>query len=186
MTTLRSLFGLPLTLGILILVSGCTSESGFAPGQSPPNFVVRGVNGEAISLDQYKGKTVLLNFWASWCEPCRVELPQLRKLAASLDPKNFIVLTIAVEDQKEAALEQLGAHSGNLIPAFDLDGSVRAQFKLQGFPESFLVDREGKLILFPDPESGRADVRIVGPREWSSPKMMARIRAATGMTASVH
>ncbi|NDC39499.1 MAG: TlpA family protein disulfide reductase, partial [Proteobacteria bacterium] len=138
-----------------------------------PDFTLRDTAGNVRSLSDFRGKVVLLNFWASWCGPCVSELPSLQRLAGRYAERGLVVLGVGVDDQSQS-LEQFQKAYGLSYPTLvDPDGAVKRTYKLTGVPESFFIDRDGKFLLTIDPDTNDPTVRIVGPREWDTPRMLA-------------
>ncbi len=131
--------------------------------------------GKEVTLADFKGRALLVNFWATWCGPCIEEMPSLDRLQAALGGKDFTVLTIN-EDRRGAAvagpflekhgLKHLGIHA-------DRQMALARAFGLHGMPSSYLIDRNGKLI-----------GSLVGPAEWDSPAAKAMIRRQLAKTAT--
>ena len=161
----------------IALLGGCShrEEMGLAPGNKPPPFQLKSLKGEIASLESFKGKTVLLNFWASWCAPCVEEMPALQNLYSKAEGLGLEVVAVAVSDAEDAVSKFREANNLTFPILLDPEGEVRDQYKVQGFPESFIIDKNGRLILFPDPEKGIPSVRIVGGRSWDSDQMLARL-----------
>ncbi|MDP2834082.1 MAG: TlpA disulfide reductase family protein [Pseudomonadota bacterium] len=132
-----------------------------------PNFELRGLAGETRSKRDYRGRVVLLNFWASWCPPCREEFPSLERLQQALGGRDFTVLAIAVADSETA----VGRFLEGRRPAFDVllddERKTAADYRSPGVPVTYLLDRQGRLL------AGKT-----GPRQWDGPEMQALIRAA--------
>lgn len=166
------LLGLVATLEI-----GCTRarDTGLAPGNFPPHFSLPSLDGtRQISLSDYQGKVVLLNFWATWCGPCVQEMPGLERLYTKLKDRGFVVLAVAIDDSKES-VEQFRQQYGISFPvALSEDGQVKADYQTSGVPETFIVGKDGRLVLMPDPEDGELSVRMTGPRRWDSPNSVVR------------
>ncbi len=131
------------------------------------NFMLE--NGTATSLKTWKGRVVLVNLWATWCAPCREEMPALAALQTSMGSKDFEVVAISVDrkgiDASGRFLKEVGATSLKLY----VDPSTEAlgQFQAVGLPASILIDREGREI-----------GRLLGPAKWNSPEASALIAAA--------
>ena len=161
---------------LVAVVTACQprTEVGLGPGDEAPGFSLPAIGAEkTISLADFRGKTVLINFWASWCEPCVSEVPALEKLYQQLAPKGFVVLGVGIDDDR-ASLDRLRQKFGVTFPlVIDTTGKTKNAYKIQGVPESFVVGPEGKLVLHQDVENGELTVRIIGPRSWSSPKALA-------------
>jgi peroxiredoxin len=108
-------------------------------------FSLTSLDGKTYSLEGLRGKVVLLNFWATWCPPCRKEMPDLQKLYGELAPKGFVVL--AVSDEKRDVVEKFLADKHYTFPVLLDDGrKVHESFDVEGIPKSFLFSREGKIV----------------------------------------
>lgn len=134
-----------------------------------PVFPFQGPDGNPLSSADLKGKVVLLNIWATWCVPCREEMPQLNDLQAELGGDTFEVVALNIEkggeEKARAFLEETGAK--DLALYTDPTGKAFATLKVVGMPTTLLVDRHGK-------EMGR----LVGPADWASPEAVALVQAA--------
>lgn len=123
--------------------------------------------GEEISLASYKGKGIVLNFWATWCAPCVREMPQLDRLSAFVKDNNIEVLTVS-EDRKGlvSAPKFYKTHNLNDLPVLaDPKGRLMRAFSAPGLPLSVLINKQGQEI-----------GRVVGPAEWDSVEIVAFIR----------
>jgi thiol-disulfide isomerase/thioredoxin len=127
--------------------------------------------GQPRALADFRGKVVLLNLWATWCLPCRQEMPALARLQARLGGSHFEVLALATDKKGLPAVQAFYAELGLKAPAIFVDGSERATSQLGalGLPTTLLVDAQGN-------EIGRA----VGPREWDAPAAVAEITRRIG------
>ena len=134
---MRSLLLLAL---FLALPAAATNAVGPAPGFQLP---ARG--GKQVSLDQFKGQVVMINFWATWCGPCKQELPHLARLYDKYRSAGFVLLGVSVDDDPKAA-QALAERMGLKFPVlFDTDKSVSRLYALDSMPSSVLIDRDGKL-----------------------------------------
>lgn len=97
------------------------------------------------SLADYKGKVVVLNMWASWCEPCREELPLLQKTHEQIASKGGLVLGIDTQDASDAARQFLAESKATFPSLRDKDKSYGREFGVTGYPETFLIDRKGRI-----------------------------------------
>lgn len=153
---------------LLVAVSSCSrrEQTGTNPGDFAPGFRLQTLQGDWKQLSDYRGKRVLLNFWATWCAPCVEEMPDLERLYSSLDPDSAVVIAIAVDDDPQT-LSSFQKRLGLSFPILlDTDGSVRDAFRVEGYPETFLLDREGKIRMIVDPIDSDAKSRLTGPRPW--------------------
>jgi thiol-disulfide isomerase/thioredoxin len=123
--------------------------------------------GRAHSLADFKGKVVLLNLWATWCAPCREEMPALDRLQAELGGPRFQVLALSVDQQGAPIARKFFAEAGVKSLELYVDSSGQAAFKLgaAGLPASLLLDA-----------SGREIARHLGPAKWDSPEAVGELR----------
>ena len=106
-------------------------------------FELRTLDGKAISLESFRGKPLVLNFFASWCDPCREEMPLINDLAAKAPANGYSVLAVAVEDSR-SAVTQYAKESKLIFPiALDLNSRVKRSYRIFGPPATFFIDRQG-------------------------------------------
>lgn len=141
-----------LLLAAVILTAGRTEAqllqlaaptTGPAVGRTAIAFSLQTLDGKTFSLDSSRGKPLVMNFFASWCDPCREEMPLINELAAKADKDGYIVLGIAVEDSR-AAVTQYARESKLVFPiALDLNSKVKRAYRIFGPPGTFFIDRQG-------------------------------------------
>lgn len=120
------------------------------------DFTLEDLNGKSHTLSDYKGKIVFLNFWATWCPPCRAEMPSMQKLYQSWDNKKFIMLAVNIRQSRDA-VKAFADKNGYAFPILlDLNGKVATRYKVRGIPTTYFIDEKGKVI-----------TRVVGGREWT-------------------
>ena len=146
------------------------SSRSFVMHEAPrplPEITFEDGNGEALTLADLRGKTVLLNIWATWCVPCREEMPTLDALEAELGGPGFEVVPLSVDRAGPEVVRKFYAEIGIEHLGLYIDASMRASFDLQapGLPTTLLIDSEGR-------ELGR----LVGPAEWDTPEMIAFLK----------
>ena len=108
-------------------------------------FTLTGLDGHTYSLSALRGRVVLLNFWATWCPPCRKEMPDMEKLYRSFAARGLVIL--GVSDENRETVEKFLQGRGYTFPiALDPERKVNAAFSVEGIPKSFLFDREGNLV----------------------------------------
>jgi peroxiredoxin len=118
-------------------------------GQPAPDFELPTPDGKQVKLSDFKGKYVLLDFWASWCGPCRQESPNLVKQYNTFKNKNFAILSVSLDDDKSAWLKGIKDDNLNWTHVSDLkrwDGKVSNLYKVEGIPASFILDPSGKIL----------------------------------------
>jgi peroxiredoxin len=117
-------------------------------GKPAPAFSLRGLDGRSVRLADFKGKVVLLNFWATWCAPCRVEMPMLSELHARYRAQGLEVIGISMDDAgQEAQIAKFAATKGVKYPILLNDGKVGDAYAGARFlPQTLLIDRSGKVV----------------------------------------
>jgi cytochrome c biogenesis protein CcmG/thiol:disulfide interchange protein DsbE len=130
-----------------------------------PQFSLYDLNGKLARLTDFKGKVVLLNFWATWCAPCRGEIPSLERLYQSRKGQGFEIVAV---NQERASASQITAFAKKFGMSFPIlmnpQGDVGSNYWVRAIPTSFLLDKNGVIRW-----------KIVGGREWESPYVMNRI-----------
>jgi len=116
-----------------------------AYAQKAPTFELPG-NHKTINLENLKGKVVYLDFWASWCDPCRKSFPWMNDMHSRYDSKNFTIVAVNLDSSKADALKFLQKMPANFDIAYDPEGSVATKYNLKAMPSSYLIDKKGKLV----------------------------------------
>ena len=132
----------------LALAAACVSAALAASSSGPaPGFKLSARGGQTIDLAQFKGQVVMINFWATWCGPCRDEMPLLEDIYKKYKPMGFTMLGVNVEPNSKAAEEWLGklAKPVSFPIAFDTDSKVSKLYKVAGMPNTVIVDRKGNV-----------------------------------------
>jgi len=112
-------------------------------GRPAPEFVLRSFNGEKVRLSDFRGKTLLVNFWASWCHPCREEAPVLERAYMSLSGKQVEFIGINVMDDRKSAEEYIKSFGGSFVNIYDPENRVHLDYGVGGVPETFFVNPDG-------------------------------------------
>ena len=145
-----------LSAGLLMSVAeagGPVSVGDTAPAVELPLLVAQQINGESISagtsfsLSKLKGKVVYLDFWASWCGPCRVSFPKLEQLRQELGPRGFEVYAINVDEFEADALQFLEEVPVTYPTLYDGNGTAPLLYGILGMPTAYLIDRQGQVRL---------------------------------------
>jgi thiol-disulfide isomerase/thioredoxin len=121
-------------------------------------FDLKSLDGTSVQLADMKGKVVIVNFWATWCGPCKEEMPAFERLRQKLDPERFGLLTVTTDLQRDGIKQFLENLHVQLPVLFDEHQDVSQAYLVRALPTTVLIDRQGHLV-------GRA----VGPREWDAP-----------------
>ena len=110
-----------------------------------PDFSLPTDNG-TISLKDLRGKVVYLDFWASWCTPCRKSFPWMNEINTRYKDKGLVVLAVNLDEERESTKPFIKATSPNFTIAYDSKGESAEQYQLKGMPSSYLIDRNGELV----------------------------------------
>ncbi|NOQ88867.1 MAG: redoxin domain-containing protein [Gammaproteobacteria bacterium] len=129
------------------------------------NFTLPDLKDKTHALSDYRGKVVLVNFWASWCLPCLYEMPSMQKLANALSEEDFEIVTINISDTPRRIRETLKRLQLALTVLQDPEGKTYKAWQGEVLPTSFLLDRNGKVRY-----------RAVGPIEWDDADVLLKIR----------
>ena len=119
--------------------------AGSSAAAPAPTFTLASRAGQDVSLAQYKGQVVMLNFWASWCGPCRQEMPLLESIYKKYNKMGFTLLGVNVEPDSNAANEWLKATPVSFPILYDRDSKVSKLYDVAGMPSTVIIDRSGKL-----------------------------------------
>ena len=126
----------------LLLIS--TANSASIQGKAP-NFTLKSNTGKNIKLSELRGQVVLLNFWASWCGPCRQEMPLLEKLQQRYSALGFTVLGVNVEEDSSKAKTLLKDIRVSFPILYDTQNTVSKQYKVSAMPSTVMIDRDGNM-----------------------------------------
>ncbi|GGE55189.1 thiol-disulfide oxidoreductase ResA [Priestia taiwanensis] len=121
-------------------------EETFTMGEVAPNFVLKDLNEKEISLEDYKGKGVVLNFWGSWCPPCKEEMPALNNLHKKYKDKGVEVLGVNAGDTPLVAQTFAEKMDLEFPSVMDTKGDVQRAYKVVPLPTTFLIDSDGKVV----------------------------------------
>ncbi len=135
-----------LLLGFAALGLSAQAAAPAVPGPAPDWQLPR-LDGGSLGLAELRGQVVLIDFWASWCVPCRLSLPALRALQQDYAGQGLRVVTISVDEDRAAAQRFQQRYGADLVALHDADGRVAAAYGLIGMPSSFIIDPQGQLVL---------------------------------------
>ncbi len=122
------------------------AEKATAIGEVAPDFTLESIDGEPVSLSSLKGKYLLVDFWASWCKPCREENPNVVKAFAEFKAKGFDVLSVSLDRDSAAWKQAIADDQLTWNHVIDAQGDIANTYGVQGIPFTLLLDKEGKII----------------------------------------
>lgn len=157
-------------LSALTLFSGCTKKSeqpqataGVKEASPAPDINVISLKNEPLKLSDLKGKVVMLNFWATWCPPCREEIPSMMKLNTTMAGQPFQMVAVSIDEGGVPAIEAFFKESGFSLPTYtDPDGKAAKAYGVTGVPETFIIDKNGKMVK-----------KVIGGMAWDSPQAVS-------------
>jgi len=131
-----------------------------------PDFVLEDLNGHTVRLFDFRGKVVFINLWTTWCEPCRVEMPSMEALYQRLRDDGLVMLAVNADANGREAVELFVRKLGLTFPVLlDPDGVVPGRYGATGYPETFIVDRDGRVV-----------AHEIGPQDWSEVRFEKALR----------
>jgi peroxiredoxin len=158
--------------GLGVWASCAGGARGVEVGERAPAFSAPDLSGRQVSLDDYRGQVVLVNIWATWCGPCRVEMPSIQALYDRYRDSGFTVLAVSIDQgrgYKERVKEFVDELSLTFPILLDPESRVTRIFRTIGVPETFVIDREGRIVK-----------RVIGAADWDSPSNRALIEKLLG------
>jgi peroxiredoxin len=151
----------------LIAGGGChRGERPGAVGSTAPEFSLSDLAGNAVRLANLRGRIVFLNIWATWCEPCREEMPSMQSLYERLHGADFEMLAVNADQGDRPSVERFVHDNGITFPVLpDPDLLIADRYAVTGYPETFIIDRNGRIL-----------AHELGPRDWDSPASHAAFK----------
>ncbi len=151
----------------LVLAARLLGREILEPNHPAPAFQALRLDGTVAGLADYRGKVILLNVWATWCGPCRAEMPSMERLQQRFANSDFQVVAVSVDQEGSAVVRQF-AQELNLT--FDIlhdpTGEIQAVYRTSGVPESWVIDRDGTITK-----------KVIGATEWDSPANITLVQA---------
>jgi peroxiredoxin len=138
-------------------------------GVPPPDFTLPSLNGKSITLSELKGKVVLINFWATWCPPCKLEMPSMERVYRKFKHNGFTILAVDIMEKPETVKKFAREYKLSFPILLDATGEVSAKYMANAIPTSYIVDKKGNAV-----------GRVLGPREWDNEHAEALLKELLG------
>lgn len=163
-----------LATGVLALLAAVVLLSRSRGPMLAPDFAVPDLDGHTVRLSALRGKVVLVNLWATWCPPCREEMPSMQQLWSRFHERDFELLAVSQdEDGAERVAEFVHEMKLSFPVLVDPQREVGDRYGVWGYPETFVIDRNGYVV-----------ERVIGPRDWTAPAEVTKLEALlAGATA---
>lgn len=138
-------------------------QSSQSKKKQAPEFTLKDLKAADVSLSSFKGKVVFLNFWATWCAPCKEEMPSMQRLYQKLKDKNFEILAVSLDRGPDKAIHDFLKKTPCTFPILrDSNEEIsKKKYRITGVPESFIINQKGQIVK-----------HVVGSFEWDSPKII--------------
>ena len=164
------LIGLLLLIGIgAYIYSNLPATSTVVAGSVAPDFQLEDTQGNKVRLSELRGKVVMVNFWATWCPPCKEEMPSMERLNKIMAAEDFVMLAVNTEQNGHSIVPAfLKNNPHDFTVLYDDKGTVQQQYGVYKFPESFVIGKDGIV-----------DQKVIGQIDWASPKTIAYFKALT-------
>ncbi len=132
-----------ITVFFFILTLAALAQS----SNEPPDFSAKDISGRIVKLSELKGKVVLLDFWATWCPPCRVEIPNLLEINRKFKDKEFVLISISLDGNLQAARQFVKDKKMNWVHIIDGEAgrSIASLYQVEYIPSTFIIGRKGKI-----------------------------------------
>ncbi|MEA3278718.1 MAG: TlpA disulfide reductase family protein [Pseudomonadota bacterium] len=131
-----------------------------------PDFELTDIDGDTHRLSDYRGKVLIINFWATWCPPCREEMPSMQRAWVNIKEEGILMLAVNVGEDEDRIFEFTASYPVEFPLLMDQDSTVVGAWPVRGLPTTFVVDPQGRLVY-----------RAIGGREWDDPELLAPVRA---------
>ncbi len=144
-------------------------QSGFI---APDFTFLEVISGKPLSLSQFKGKVVFLNVWATWCGPCRIEMPDMEKLWKKFKKEDFVILAVSIDRMGKLVVMPFLKEMGLTFPVLlDPDSNIQRLYMVNALPSSFIINKTGRIA-----------ARVAGARDWFGPETIKTFEYLIGET----
>ncbi len=147
-----------LVIALVAVVAGTLQEKVIETGDKAPAFTIKTDQGREISPANFGGKLLVLNFWASWCEPCVEEIPSLNEFARKYAGQGVVTLGVSIDRNEKLYRDFVRRNNVAFQTARDPDANISGSYGTFKVPETYVIDRSGKVVQ-----------KVVGPQNWSDP-----------------
>jgi cytochrome c biogenesis protein CcmG, thiol:disulfide interchange protein DsbE len=155
-----------LFLGFTFVIHDLFEQRIVEAGDTAPDFAVTTESGRRLTREDFGGKLLVLNFWATWCPPCIEEMPSLNQFAQKLAPEGVVVLGVSIDKNENSYKRFLQQRRLNFQVARDANADIPTQYGTFKWPETYVINRSGKVVQ-----------KHIGPKDWMDPKLVSEIKS---------
>ncbi|OGQ59358.1 MAG: hypothetical protein A3J24_05160 [Deltaproteobacteria bacterium RIFCSPLOWO2_02_FULL_53_8] len=144
-------------IAAIVVLSGKKKYEPVTAGFDPIDFTLPDLSGKQVSLSDFRGKVIFLNFWATWCKPCEDEMPSMVELDKALEGRPFEIVAVSVDTEDVSVVREYAKKFGLTFTVLhDKSGAIKEMYKTTGVPESFIIDQNFVIA-----------EKVWGPKDWS-------------------
>ena len=154
--TVKLITKLVLIIALLLVATGCQPKSetpsttsptapveGIVEGNLASDFTLQGLEGQVVTLSSLRGSPVMLNFWATWCGPCRIEMPFIQEIYDEWQDKGLVILAINIRETSSEVQQFMQSNNFSFPVLLDINGDVSAMYQIHGIPTTLFIDKDG-------------------------------------------
>lgn len=153
-----------LVVGLLFVAGGTLEQRIVGVGDTAPGFSITTDNGRSVSLSNFGGKLLVLNFWATWCAPCVQEIPSLDAFQERMKSKGVVVVGVSVDKNEQSYKQFLQRAKVSFLTSRDAEANIGASYGTFKYPETYVINSEGKVV-----------EKFIGPENWMDDSVLQRI-----------
>jgi cytochrome c biogenesis protein CcmG, thiol:disulfide interchange protein DsbE len=153
-------------IGFVFLIRDLFEQRIVEVGDKAPDFAVTTETGQRMTRNDFGGKVLVLNFWATWCPPCIEEMPSLNAFARELGPAGVVVLGVSVDKNERAYKRFLEQRNLAFHVARDAEANIPTEYGTFKWPETYVIDTNGRVV-----------VKHIGPKNWMNPEVLNEVKA---------
>jgi peroxiredoxin len=162
---MKALIGLLLAVFVFVIYDS-VRENLVVVGDTAPAFTVTTDSGRSVSVGNFGGRLLVLNFWATWCPPCIQEIPSLNQFQKRFQDSGVVVLGVSIDKDEKAYRNFLGKARVGFLTSRDPEAKINGEYGTAKVPETYIIDTKGKVVQ-----------KLIGPQDWNDPGIVRDVEA---------